>query len=293
MVNQIKEAGTVFKKRRRQISLIAFTNGVECKPLPTLRGDCKGWNDRIASRAGSYVDNFREDFSVFGTLTYPASYPHTGQAIKADWRAFVERLRRIGWLETGSIFWWVEFQERGAPHFHFLATRWISFRRVASMWAEITKGDKRSCSRVEAIRHPDRMGSYARKYMTKSEQKAIPIDFVDIGRMWGISGPKICAGLPRLPVKGAATFFGSPSRFADIIAQARARYAVRVATTMRGYVLYGTEQQTEDAWRYLQANIALIDLTEVSRERSPPPTAHEWFKAPCNMGKPVPWFERK
>lgn len=274
MIKAYTEAGTVFKKRRRQISLIAYTQGATCPPLPTLRGNCTGWNDRISSRAGAYVDNFREDFRVFGTLTYPGSYPHNGQAIKAHWRAFIERLRRIGWLEHGSIFWWVEFQARGAPHFHYLATEWIGKHWVAGAWADITEGDERTCSRVEAIRHPDRMGSYARKYMQKSEQKEIPKDFIDIGRMWGISGPKIHSNLPRLPVVVAATLSGSPSRFADIIAQARARFGARVATTMRGYVFYGTEQQMEDTWRYLAASIALTGQIDLYHGRSPPTIAH-------------------
>jgi hypothetical protein len=270
------EAGTVFKKRRRQISLTAFMAGATCQVDQNTRGRCTGWNDRIGSRAGAYVENFRQDFRVFGTLTYSAAYPRSGKAVKNDWRAFIERLRRVGWLDKGSIFWWLEFQARGAPHFHYLATEWVGKCWVADAWADITDGDARSCSRVEAIKHPDRIGSYVSKYIQKAEQKEIPFDFVDVGRMWGISGPKICGGLPRLPVVAAATNSGPPSRFADIIAQARIRFGVRVATTMRGYVLFGTEKNVEDTWRYLAANIVIIGLTERKRESSRLGTLDGW-----------------
>jgi hypothetical protein len=262
------EAGTVFKKRRRQISITAYLAGATCQSDQNTRGNCLGWNDRIGSRAGAYVENFRQDFVVFGTLTYPAEYPKSGRAIKQHWRAFIERLRRIGWLETGSIFWWLEFQERGAPHFHYLSTEWIGKCWVAGAWAEITSGNPSSCSRVEAVKHPGIIGSYVTKYIKKAKQKAVPDDFVDIGRMWGISGPKIFFGQTRIPQRAAVTNSGPPSRFADIIMQVRCRYHVRVVTNERGYVIYGTEKDTEDTWRYLAANIVIIGLSEKKLENS-------------------------
>lgn len=270
------EAGTVFKKRRRQISIQAFMSGATCKADQNKRGKCTGWNERIGARAGAYVENFRQDFRVFGTLTYPGEFPTSGKAIKDDWRAFIERLRRVGWLEKGSIFWWLEFQARGAPHFHYVATEWIGKCWVAAAWSDITNGDARSCSRVEAIKEPTRIGSYIRKYIQKAEQKDIPASCHGIGRMWGISGPKICGGLPRIPVVSAATNTGSPCRFADIIAQARCIFMVRVATTERGYIIYGDEKEVEDTWRYLAAKIVIIGLTELMLDSTRRGTLDGW-----------------
>jgi hypothetical protein len=289
---EIQEQGTMFKKRRRQISVNAFHSGLHTKPELPCRGHCTGWNDRISARAGAYVENFREDFKAFGTLTYPATYPKSGQAVKNHWRAFIERLRRSGWLNDGSIFWWMEFQERGAPHFHFLVTTWIGKTWVAVNWAEITQGNPESCSRVEGIRHNDRIGNYVRKYMQKAEQKEIPSDFVGVGRMWGISGPKFVDGKPRLPVVVATTWSGLPSRYADILTQARCRFRVRIATTQSGFVIYGDEQEINDTWRYLAANIAVIGLTEAYPDTSPPKTSDGWSGMPEQQGRDVRKLKR-
>lgn len=259
-------AGTTFKKRRRQISVIAYLSGAHTKPELPNKGKITGWNDRMGRRAGAFVENFRQDFRVFGTLTYPSTYPSSGKEVKAHWRAFVERLRRIGWLETGSIFWWLEFQERGAPHFHYLATEWIGKHWVANAWAEITGGNALACSRVESIRHPDKIGNYVSKYIRKAEQKEIPLGFVDIGRMWGCSGPKIYQGERFIPVVVATTKNEAPSRFRSIIDKATWRKTVRICQTETGWVIYGSEKEINGIWRYLRENIAPIDRVERTRD---------------------------
>lgn len=258
------EAGTTFKRRRRQIIIHAYTAGATTKPEQYTRGKIEGWNEGMSRRAGAYVENFREDFRVFGTLTYPNQFPTSGKAVKAHWRAFIERMRRSGWLEHGSIFWWLEFQERGAPHFHYLATEWIGKYWVANAWAEITGGNAAACSRVESIREPHKIGNYVRKYIEKAEQKLLPEGFVDVGRMWGCSGPRVHHGKTRLPVVVASTPRACPQVYEKILQLAQWRYQVRIAKTMNGYVVYGTEKQVEDTWHYLAENIVAIALVERS-----------------------------
>jgi hypothetical protein len=109
-----------------------------------------------------------------------------------------------------SIFWFIEFQKRGAPHFHFfcshspvpnkvgnesrpetpieLARLWCS-----KAWYECvgSKDEKhlRAGVQLDYFR-TGRAGtiSYASKYARKQEQKTVPNEFKEVGRFWGVSG---------------------------------------------------------------------------------------------------------
>lgn len=273
-----------------------ITTGITSQDMPTVRGACTGWNDQIARRAGAYVSNFRQDFKVFGTLTYPDEFPTSGVVVKGHWRAFIERLRRIGWLDTGSIFWWLEFQKRGAPHLHYLATEWIGKIWVANAWADITGGNAEACSRVEAIRYPDRMGSYVMKYMLKSEQKDIPEGFGHVGRMWGISGPKFFEGKPRLPFVGAATKTGHQSNLHSILRNAIGLMRARLVQNQRGYTIYGTEEEIERIWIYLSDRVKCIGLVVRYPEYQTPERSDGWSGLPVAQAKAAReskrWLER-
>jgi hypothetical protein len=256
------QAGARVHKKRRQLSVVAYVDGAAHPPPPTSRGVIKGWNEGMANRLGGFIANFREDFTVMVTLTYPETFPSDGETVKRHLRAFWERLRRTGWLEKNSAVWFLEFQERGAPHFHFLATDFISRFFVARAWAEITGGDPRACSRCEAIRHPDRAGAYARKYAMKAEQKEVPRGFERVGRMWGCVGARIgSTGLHRLPSVAAAI---EGVDFKGIISASfstEAAFTGKVVRTLSGWVFYGSEREVERLWQSLQASELFIGRT--------------------------------
>lgn len=254
-----KDWGTLIKIRRRQITLSYFSNNMQSKSDVKVRSKCGGWNEGTANRLGNYIDNFRDDFCSFGTLTYPDIFPSDGSEIKGHWRAFIERLRRTGWLVDGGIVWWLEFQERGAPHFHFLATKRIAHEWLARVWSEITGGNEKSCTSIEAIKNPSSMGNYAKKYAMKSEQKAVPSGFKNIGRMWGVSAPKILRGQRRVPVMTADIVGAPPASLAEKIGACRRLFGVRVGENERGYTIYGTEEGIKSSWRYLRESIAQSD----------------------------------
>jgi len=257
--------GSVIKARRRVVTLTGYATGIQCQPATTSRSKITGWNQGMGRRLRSYVENFRQDFTVLGTLTYPASYPKDGKLVKADWRAFIERLRRTGFLDRNAVVWVLEFQERGAPHFHFLATDFISKTWVAENWADITGGDRRSCSRMEAIKNRDSAGAYLAKYLGKDDQKAVPKGFANLGRMWGCVSAKTVDGIRRVPVVVATTENVLPCDHADKVRHCEAAFGVRASTTERGIVIYGSEEGISKTWLYLQAHIAPVVLTEKSR----------------------------
>ena len=254
--------------RRRMLT--CSTYGFQSTPTPPVgRSNIEGWNDGMAKRLGMFIENFREDFRVMATLTYGATYPTTGPEVKRHLRSLWERLRRRGYLGTESCVWWLEFQERGAAHVHFLGTGWIEKGWLAEAWAEITGGDARACTRVEGLRKPERAGSYAMKYAMKSEQKDVPDGFDRPGRFWGCVGPRLKLIHPpawervRGPAGGrmrarcareaAAMTGASKSR---LLAAARA--AMRAESTLRwyenlnGWSVYGPEREIRRLWHFLQ-----------------------------------------
>jgi hypothetical protein len=172
--------------------------------------------------------------------------------VKNDWRAFTEALRRAGYFAKGSIIWFLEFQKRGAPHFHFLATDWLPKQFIALAWSRISGADLRACSRVEGLRHPEAAGAYAAKYACKKDQKTVPPEYQDVGRFWGLAGaaralaregiqavPNLSAVIPgRLPAQAleGIFFLGMP---------------IRLYETPIGWVIYGTEKDIRRAWNWL------------------------------------------
>jgi len=92
-----------------------------------------------------------------------------------------------------SIFWFLEFQKRGAPHIHTFHTGYIHWKTLARKWAELFDSPQieKTCSKIEKI-SSGRGGliSYARKYAAKESQKAVPDGYENVGRFWGVRGEK-------------------------------------------------------------------------------------------------------
>ena len=141
------------------------------------------------------------------TLTYPLNFPLDGQLdgqlVKNHWRRFRQWLVRNG-VTYG--LWVLEFQKRGAPHFHLFMSDYVDKDAVANAWFKIVaSGDPKHLiagTRIELFRNPQVRGSYVMKYAAKMEQKDVPPNFDNVGRFWGTWGkPTICrtATLP-LPI---------------------------------------------------------------------------------------------
>lgn len=124
----------------------------------------------------------------FGTVTYPADYPNSGPVVKRHIGNLCKRLRRRG----VSGFWFLEFQARGAPHFHLVFDKWVSKGDLAEWWHEIIGSPDEAegvGTRVEAIRNREAgVGAYVAKYVGKCEQKFVPPGFEGVGRFWAVFG---------------------------------------------------------------------------------------------------------
>lgn len=158
----------------------------------------KGFSKGTANRMGRYLRETTADYKYMHTLTYPSVYPTDGKEVKYHLRRYCQELMRISKRlkrERTSIFWFIEFQSRGAPHFHILTTDFYSFRRCAQLWYLIVGSNDlkhlKAGVRVEKIKKGKKgMIVYARKYARKQEQKEVPENYQNVGRFYGVYGLK-------------------------------------------------------------------------------------------------------
>ncbi|QTR49217.1 rolling circle replication-associated protein [Candidatus Thiothrix anitrata] len=136
-------------------------------------------------------------FEAFLTLTYPQDFPTNGKKVKRDLAAMRKWLKR---RQIGG-FWFLEFQKRGAPHYHLFLSNYPlgGVAAVSKAWFKIVGSQDpkhldwhmgrlsgRPC--LEYMRKPHAASFYATKYASKQEQKNVPEGYSDVGRFWGIFG---------------------------------------------------------------------------------------------------------
>lgn len=159
---------------------------------PPERGEIRELSYKSRRRLAFVASNTAVNFRTMITLTYPAEFPGDGRTVKANLKAFLDRLRKRDAI--GEYLWFMEFQERGAPHIHILSERDYVLPRgdIAGIWYDIVgSGDAFHLSagtRVESNRQGRRgLSRYAVKYAMKTEQKLVPEGFRNVGRFWGHS----------------------------------------------------------------------------------------------------------
>ena len=156
-------------------------------------------------------------------LTYPDKFPNNGKSVTRQVTNFFKRLERFGNNYGGlAIMWILEFQERGAPHYHliviskepiplskirtFTAQKWNS---IVSKWiindTDYSKDVKDSLisehleagTRVSKVRK-NFEALYRYTFFSKDKkpgnekgyEQIRPKEFDNIGRWWGIRGKK-------------------------------------------------------------------------------------------------------
>ena len=119
------------------------------------------------------------------TLTYPREFSSDGKEVKHHLELMREWFRYRG----VSAFWFLEFQARGAPHFHLFTDNPVEAKELSRKWYEVVgSGDEkhlRAGTQIQKIRKPHAIAAYAAKYATKSEQKTVPEGYSNVGRFWG------------------------------------------------------------------------------------------------------------
>ena len=125
--------------------------------------------------------------ACFVTLTYPEHYPESPARCKQQLEAWRKRLHRRH--PRAWFYWKLEYQKRGAPHFHLLVfgvgTETVEWWH--DQWAEVVKSNDYHHwsygTDVKRLHSWKEAGAYCAKYAAKvDESTAGP----DSGRFWGI-----------------------------------------------------------------------------------------------------------
>jgi hypothetical protein len=138
---------------------------------------------------------------IFLTLTYEKDQT-SAPAAKAHLRAFIKRIQRLYENRKMAFVWRMEFQERGAVHFHIMAFNlpFTPKETIKSMWAQVIGGYD-PFTRIEMIYSAKKTMNYVGKYVAKVDKQDLsgfnPLTYLsayqkkhgdEIGRVWGIIG---------------------------------------------------------------------------------------------------------
>ena len=129
---------------------------------------------------------------VFVSLTYPRVFPADGKEVKKHLRRFRARIeRKFGKLR---IMWRLEYQDRGAPHFHllvmdppFICKMWLSRAWYHCVGSNDPK-HFRYGTRIESVAKKGENGkvfAYVGKYLGKTDQSERKNSNEWTGRYWG------------------------------------------------------------------------------------------------------------
>lgn len=178
--------------------VVVVRRGTPSRRALPPRGEILQWSKKSRQRLAFVASNTDVTFRTMITLTYPNEYPSNGKAVKRHLNAFLTWLRR----ETNgcSYLWFLEFQKRGAPHFHILydapfprtriEQRDLRFRVSTTWYRLVGSGDPKHLAagcRTERIRNEGGARNYCVKYAMKMRQKTVPPGYRNVGRLWGTS----------------------------------------------------------------------------------------------------------
>lgn len=131
-------------------------------------------------------------FTTMITLTYPRDYPDDGRICKGHLTEFLQWIRRK-W-DDPDYLWFLEFQKRGAPHYHILVARDRrpgDIEAVAETWYKIVGSGNpdhlAAGTQTAIVRKANGAKRYAVKYCYKMRQKKVPDGFTWPGRFYGYS----------------------------------------------------------------------------------------------------------
>lgn len=183
------------------------------------RGEVRGYSRQARERFAFVSRETIVTFHSLMTLSYGKQFPTDGKEVKKHLNRFLVWYRRnIG----GEYIWWLEFQQRGAPHIHIASQKQgitvVDRQQFSAAWrrsqgacypapyTDLDTGETRTISNdvYRVHKHPkqwqekqndDGPKRYIMKYALKMRQKVVPKNYLNVGRFFGWSrGVK--AGVP-------------------------------------------------------------------------------------------------
>lgn len=183
------------------------------QPARGERGDIRYLTSRARSHLAFLVAASNIEYRSIITLTYGEHWPRDGDIFKAHLNTMLTWLRLS--KPKFSYVWVLEYQRRGAPHYHILTTldaptkeherrqfshKWRTivdpelWWQGARYWKDSVRQARKYVYKVhrhpkawEPLRDKDGAMKYITKYCLKMKQKEVPNDIVHVGRFYGMS----------------------------------------------------------------------------------------------------------
>lgn len=206
--------GLVLRSKTHRALLQVFAHRIVCKhkyrypdgkrPNPPTDHNIHGFSRASRKRMIDGLASWKNLTSncYFITLTYHEEWGEHFSAWKRDIDVIIKRMKRE--FPTIGGVWKLEFQRRGAPHFHLIVcaeefkTRELLMNWFTQAWGEIAhensvyKGEY--ATRVDYINGHRHAMHYAAKYMSKETPQAVDEETGEIlgdiatGRCWAFFG---------------------------------------------------------------------------------------------------------
>lgn len=174
------------------------------------------YSDKAMRRGIFLAKNCDADFRSMITLTYPAAFPTDGKRVKQNLWDFKADYRETF---SGRCIWWLEFQRRGAPHFHLISeedlslhgplvtvtrrkkigrgeitfqtaqepSEWLAHRWYCIVGSRDPKHLKAGTA-WEVIKAEEGAWVYMAAHGGKRKQKQVPDGYENVGGFWGKIG---------------------------------------------------------------------------------------------------------
>jgi hypothetical protein len=193
ILRSLKECLLVVKVYSRDVK-VQFSSGrnyklseAEKERRLAKRSRIVKFSERSARRLRFVVRNSEALWKSFITLTYPEVFTCDGRETKSHLNAFLQYLRR----KSINYVWVLEFQTRGAPHYHVIVSDFVPKEELSLVWYRIVgSGDEKHLKAgtgIETIKSKDQLYGYLSNYIKKIDQKTPPEEFESVGRFWGSS----------------------------------------------------------------------------------------------------------
>ena len=134
----------------------------------------------------------KDRFYSFITLTYRHA-PSSPAESKNHLHNFIRELKRIKRYSKKELsgLWIMEFQDRGAIHYHIWFSHFVKHQWIQATWNRVSQQDAKTPSTdIKKWNQYTSKGlsSYAAKYANKQAQKELPDGIKHSGRWWGKFG---------------------------------------------------------------------------------------------------------
>lgn len=188
-----KESGRRAPRQMALPGLGEMTNGsgsARKKKRGVIRRFSRDSRRRLMQRLAKVNKGAYRVEPAFITLTYPREWEADGRAWKRHTDAFRKKFeRKWGYY---SILWKLEFQKRGAPHFHLLVfmdselpwTRRFMTWLSRAWYTSVGSGDYRNLLAGTNVREK-RGWSRSMRYASKYVGKVVDVEAA-VGRWWGV-----------------------------------------------------------------------------------------------------------